>query len=126
MTLREEFEPLLLSPSGYQASPEDCASDWDRTDYTDELLAREVAVATAWLGLLERTAKVNPYSSSYGLKHDCERYSRFYVCNGAFIMAAIRSQFMVERIERSPNAAINVSNRSVRKFSGIEKRTRVW
>ena len=126
MTLREEFEPLLLSPRGYQDSAEECALNWDQSDYTDELLAREVAVATAWLGLLERTAKVNPYSSSYGLKHCCEHYSRFYACNGALIMAAIRSQFMVERIDLSPNAAINVSNRSVRKFSGTVERTRRW
>jgi hypothetical protein len=123
MTLREEFEPLLLSPRGYQDSAEECARNWDQSDYTDELLAREVAVATAWLGLLERTAKVNPYSSSYGLKHICEHYSRIYISNGSLIMGALRLGFLVERIDRSPNAAINVSNRSVRKFS---ERTRRW
>ena len=48
---------------------------------------------------------------SYSLKHMVERYAGEYVSNGQFICAAIFMGF--DRLEASPNAYFNISNREI-------------
>lgn len=72
---------------------------------------------------------INYKRTSYGLKHDVERWTReqgktydqiddwgrawtgdyFYVSNGAFIVAALLEGYRAERIRLGPNASFNLS-----------------
>ncbi len=90
---------------------------WD----TDNMQAQ---VATARLFLMkfgEKTKKVerrHAITSSYGLKHLAERWSRdtggiSYICNGAMILAAALEGYIVQP-DGGPNALINISRRAVR------------
>ena len=91
MTLREEFEPLLLSPRGYQDSVEECARNWDQSDYTDELLAREVAVATAVSALVllrQAAAALGNYRLSGAIVY--VTIEPCLMCVGALVHARVR------------------------------------
>jgi hypothetical protein len=113
MTIREEFEPQMIGPKGHHDSKEACAKDWDSSRYSDVAISEEIVVAEAWLRGMTHTAKINTAYTSYGLKHMVERWSGDYVCNGAFIMAAVRLGFQIQYIQRSPNVWINVAGKSV-------------
>ncbi len=120
--LRVQFEPMMLCPNGFAETGAECASFWDplmtRPDAATAL-AREVASAMTWLSLCNRTRTVNQRVSSYGLKHEAERWCRTqghddggYISNGALLMAAYRLGFHVRRCSgRSPNAFINIGRR---------------
>ena len=79
---------------------------------------REMQGAVDWLRKADRRVSVNTTCSSYGLKHIAEKTvtSIPYISNGAFIAAAYYLGFDVRRINGSPNAHINISNKSVRKL----------
>ena len=79
---------------------------------------REMQGAVDWLEKAGRRVSVNTTCSSYGLKHIAEKTvaSIPYISNGAFIAAAYYLGFDVRRINGSPNAHINISNKSVRKL----------
>jgi hypothetical protein len=110
MSLREEFEPLLISDAGYHGSPELCKLAWDEEEaaflsperqekWEREMATHEIANADAWLRLVTRTEKVNERAgSSYGLKHRTEEWHHKagrwgYCSNGHFLMAAKRLGF---------------------------------
>ena len=112
-SLREEFEPLLLSPHGLHRNAELCRMAWD-----DEVvgatkhqpwpeweahLEKEIARGDEWLRQCERTKNVNTkISTSYGLKHIAERWHEItyggngYMANGCFLMAAKRLGFLMK------------------------------
>lgn len=61
----------------------------------------------------ERTKTIRKKDSSYGLKHEVERWTkvasgesgrRVYISNGAFITAAIAEGYAVEPVRESPNS----------------------
>jgi hypothetical protein len=99
MSLREEFEPHLISPHG-------CHSDHERWERCwHDIDEAEIERATAWLNPLRRTTRANPAAgSSYGLKHRASawwertRGGNGYICNGAFMMAAVRLGFKYKTI----------------------------
>ena len=108
--LREEFEPLLISPHGLHYTAELCrrawddeaenVSDWDRWE---DHLRGEIAKADEWLRLQPRTKTINTRTAtSYGLKHVVENWYRNkyggngYLCNGCFLMAAHRLGFKMK------------------------------
>jgi hypothetical protein len=91
----------------------------------------EVVMCARWIALhTEPAARINRKRTSYGLKHDVERWSKtlsespfkqvdlhgrswtaeyFYVSNGAFIEAAKRAGYRIARDgEGSPNAHFNM------------------
>jgi hypothetical protein len=121
MSLREAFEPRLLSRFGYQRNAQVCAAEWDSYSKADTSMEQEIARATRWLAQVQQTKKINRWNSSYGYKHMVERWSRWrypgenpYVANGCFIMAALRMGFLVQRCPHaSPNAWLNISKRSL-------------
>jgi hypothetical protein len=115
--LRRQFEPLRIGPKGYYDTSSECREAWDRygdQDPTHPLsLPFQVARCERWLAdvnRLERVRRQGP--SSDGYKHQVERAFDSYVCNGAFIIAAIRMGFIVEQgTERTCgriNALVNV------------------
>jgi hypothetical protein len=113
-TLRAEFEPLLLAPSGFCRDAGRCAEAWAR--WSEEQLQDQIDRSIAWLRLCGTTEKVERKQSSYGIKHEAERWWREkganyggYICNGALIMAALRLGMLVERIGSSPNACLNLA-----------------
>jgi hypothetical protein len=111
--LREEFEPLLISPHGLHYDIERCRRAWDDEvegatkhqtwDEWEEHLRGEIAKADEWLRLQRRTKHVNTRTStSYGLKHVVENWfwnkygTNGYLCNGCFLMAAHRLGFKMK------------------------------
>lgn len=72
---------------------------------------REIASSEKWLRLHGRPTKtIRRRRSSYGYKHDVERWAGSYVSNGAFIEAATRLGYTTVRTdERSPNAYFNLT-----------------
>ena len=50
-----------------------------------------------------QTKTIRPHTSSYGLKHEAERWISRYVSNGAFIAAAVLEGYRLERCRNGPN-----------------------
>lgn len=73
--------------------------------------------ALEWLGTVRQTSRIDSKWTSYGFKHQVERYhaDRYpdrlsYVSNGMFIAAALHLGFRIRRDERaSPNVLLNLS-----------------
>jgi hypothetical protein len=130
-TLREEFEPLLISPLGCHLNAELCRAAWDG-NWSEEDLKQMIAIADEWLRLQPRTADINTAAgTSYRLKDGIQpwwkslkRKGDGYVINGCFIMAAHRLDFQIRPTRPSfgrtgvvsgrdcLNAYINISDRS--------------
>jgi hypothetical protein len=114
MTLRAEFEPGLLAPFGFCNDAEACVKSWDR--WNEAALQDQIDRSKHWLQLCGIIKTVYRKQSSYGIKHEAERWWRAkgaghggYISNGALLMAAIRLGMRVERIGSSPNACLNLS-----------------
>ena len=115
--LRARFEPLGLTANGFSKNAQVCAEDWDL--FGGKKLCREFESAVAWLSLCEQTKTINQNVSSYGLKHEAERWCRDqghagggYICNGALLMAAYHLGFRVQRdTPRSPNGCLNIGKK---------------
>ncbi|MBI3774759.1 MAG: hypothetical protein HY273_04270 [Gammaproteobacteria bacterium] len=92
-----------LSPNGYVLRNE------TRQDFKGCDAIAVIVCCHFLVGVDQRKAHTR---SSYGLKHEVEEWTaqahagRWYVPNGALILAAILSEFRVERIPDSPNASI--------------------
>lgn len=76
----------------------------------------QFARAVGYLGTLEKSKTVSRKATSYGYKHDAERFHEAvdpdgnpYVANGMFIAAALHLGFTVKRDGQSPNAFINIA-----------------
>jgi hypothetical protein len=122
--LRAYFEPLELCPGGFDSVPGECAKSWthyDNSAAAGEELVREVARAAEWLTLCGQVKTINHDSTSYGLKHEAERWCRAqghpcggYICNGALLMAAHGLGFKIQRpsgYQNFPNAYLNIAKR---------------
>jgi hypothetical protein len=102
-SLREDFEPMLLSPDGLHGDAEACALAWNAETSSDERLEGMIELADEWLRLCTRIRSVNTRApSSYGLKNICSRWHGRdglgpKILNGAFLMAAYRLGFLMER-----------------------------
>ncbi len=78
---------------------------------------REIQRAIEWLEQCSRTKRIRRNETSYGYKHQAERWHggrgrcNGYVSNGALIAGAILLGFQVVRIDGSLNAYINVGMR---------------
>jgi hypothetical protein len=106
------------------AEPDLCANGFRHVDgrktfaadrarmLTDEYL-KEFRTAFPFLRAIGKTKTVNR-RSSYGLKHNCENWTGFYIANGVFIAAAISEGFTAYRREyHGPNCAFNMSKRDL-------------
>jgi len=110
-----EFEPQWLSPSGYHTDVTSLQKNWSYCK--DELdLQDQVDRSKQWLQLCGTSEVVCRKASSYGYKHEAERWWKVkgagrggYICNGALIMAALQLGMVVKRIGSSPNAYLNLS-----------------
>jgi hypothetical protein len=103
MTLRDEFEPLLISWYGFHRGPAACKRAWACANPSGEKLAAEIARATEWLSRGPKTKAINKKAgSSYSLKHIAERWHERrrpgnpYISSGALLMAAHRLKFAIE------------------------------
>jgi hypothetical protein len=115
--LRASFEPMGLCPNGFSDDAEKRAASWGRR--TDPSLVREITSAIEWLKLCERAEKIYRSQTSYGLKHEAERWCREqghssggYISNGALLMAAFILGFEVYRPmipANFPNGFLNIS-----------------
>lgn len=77
----------------------------------------QVAIAADWIKLQVPTTSINRRCSSYTYKHDVERWrlslgEEVYVCNGAFIAAAIGLGFRYQL--DGPNVYFNFSRRALK------------
>jgi hypothetical protein len=100
MALRDEFEkPALISPDGLHGDAASCSLAWDRETSSDERLEAMIALADEWLLRCTRSKSVNMrIPSSFGLKNIASRYhGGALILNGAFLMAAHRLGFQMER-----------------------------
>ncbi|WP_433949950.1 hypothetical protein [Brevundimonas bullata] len=77
----------------------------------------EFARAVAFLQTKEKARKVSRKGTSYGYKHEAERFheaqfprSNPYVANGLFIAAALHLDFTVKRDGNGPNGFINIAS----------------
>lgn len=77
----------------------------------------QVAIAADWIKLQVPTTSINLRCTSYTYKHDVERWmlsqgEEVYVCNGAFIAAAIGLGFKYQL--DGPNAYFNFSRKALK------------
>ena len=90
----------------------------NRESMLGSLAIEEFIRACEFLEQVPRRSTINRDRSSYGLKHEAERFHREqgvdnpYVANGMFIAAAICLGFKIK--QNGPNAHLNVSTRRPR------------
>jgi hypothetical protein len=118
-TLRATFEPMELCSNGFTNDAQKRAASWETRADLKQHLVQEVEGAIEWLKLCEQTETVSRRSTSYGLKHEAERWCREqgrpnggYISNGALLMAAYALGFTVYRPTKRPdfpNAFLNIS-----------------
>lgn len=105
---------------GFQAS---------RSKMLQAFYLAQFARAVGYLRTLEKSKTVSRSGTSYGYKHDAERFHEAadpdgnpYVANGMFIAAALHLGFTIKRDGHSPNAFINIAvpktSRSRSKLAG--------
>ncbi len=69
----------------------------------------EIAICEEWLfKFTEPQKRFNNSHTSYGLKHQVEKWADKYVSNGAFIFAAISLKYPIKVIEDGPNAIFGI------------------
>ena len=108
-SLRTKFEPMGLCPNGFTDDAKKRAASWDVyvTKFTPDIkeeFVEQVERATEWLKLCEQTKHLDRRQTSYGIKHEAERWCREqghpnggYISNGALLMAAYTLGFKVQR-----------------------------
>ena len=90
----------------------------------------EIAMSLAFLRCFTPTMRIGDDSTtSYYMKHQMEdvayalNFKRKYVCNGAFIAAAVIGNYRVSRVSKdSPNVRIGVPHKQVTKIVEFFKR----
>jgi hypothetical protein len=120
MSLRDEFQPRLISWYGMHRDPELCHLAWAAAGDSEPQLADEIARASEWLSRWPKTTNINRRAgTSYGLKHRAEdwyaaRGTPCYISNGALLMAAHRLGFRLEPTENwsdgFANAWLNIAS----------------
>ena len=75
----------------------------------------EIEICRQWLQLFAQPTARCGRRSSYGLKHDVEKWAGKYVSNGAFITAAIAEGYRTRTWPGSPNTCFFMS---IRKEAG--------
>jgi hypothetical protein len=125
MTLREEFEPVLISPDGLEPDAASCAASWNRETSSDERLEAMIALVDEWLAECTKSSRINKrVPSSFGLKNICSRWHGKNgwgpkILNGPFLMACHRRGYRMEaqpprfvgKIQRNDaNAWISISH----------------
>jgi hypothetical protein len=102
VSLRDEFEPRLISWFGFHPTADTCRRAWNSPAAHDEpRIKDEIARATEWLEQWTPTKTINRKAgSSYGIKHIAERWhevrtpaANCYIGNGSLLMAAVRMGF---------------------------------
>jgi hypothetical protein len=103
-SLREEFEPQLLSPDGLHGDAAACRKAWDNETSSDARLNEMIALSAEWLERCTRSRSgINRrIPSSFGLAHICSRWhgrdgSGPKILSGCLLMAARRLGFTMER-----------------------------
>lgn len=93
------------------------------TRYLNMLIEnKEIDNCIDWLSRQGTTKNVNPRHTSYGYKHMVENWCGEYVSNESFIEAARLTGFTVKMLPNSPNAMVNISERTIRQLH--HKRTK--
>jgi len=141
MTLREEFEPVGICHNGLAGFRQSRAQCWDQTvaqEGWEDGLRGEIERATAFLEQCGRRKTLNRTCTSYGLKHEAERWAANngwrerggYVSNGALLMAAHRMGFQIKRCgeawQGSPNAWLNISQDRPGHDQMLRMRVALW
>ena len=80
----------------------------------------EVELCRDWLLLYATPATSCGRRSSYGLKHDVEKWAGRYVSNGAFILAALKNGYRVRSWPDSINATFFMSIRKKPRETDID------
>ena len=120
-TLAEEMRKVLkiepdLTPNGMKSDRRTLGYDYDGKpdEMLDEDVLTQFDLCKRWLANVARIKSFNAKHTSYGYKHMVERWAGRYVCNGAFIAAAIALNIPIRRSHpRSPNVFLPLSEKSV-------------
>jgi hypothetical protein len=109
-----------LRPNGIAHKPEDVGAEklaQARVEMAVHL--GEVAAAARWLRAHRHTKAFNKYATSYGFKHQAERWSKErggtpYISNGSLIAAALGLGLEIRHIRGSLNVQLPLEERSLR------------
>jgi len=70
---------------------------------------KEVKLCQDWIAKFTKPSRqINPKAFSYSLKHRVEKWAKKYISNGAFISAALRSDYKAKPVRGGPNASFNM------------------
>ncbi len=128
-TLRKEMRSVLkvepeLTPNGMKSDRRTLGYDYDGKpeEMLEDGLLVEFETCKRWLSEVSRIKSFNQRHTSYGYKHMVERWANRYVCNGAFIAAAIALKIPIQRSHpRSPNVLLPISEKWVKQMQKLEK-----
>src|SRR3954462_1954006 len=106
--LRDAIAALLLEHPNLTLSGFDVRGDGLERSLVSAEGVRQVRLALAYLSsnAVQLAGAVNRRRSSYFWKHRAESWSRRYLANGAFVVAAILVGLAWERVPRTPNVFV--------------------
>jgi hypothetical protein len=130
-TLRKEMRSVLkvepdLTPNGMKSDRRTLGYDYDGKpdEMLDEDVLTQFDLCKRWLANVARIKSFNSKHTSYGYKHMVERWANRYVCNGAFIAAAIALKIPIQRDHpRSPNVLLPISEKWVKYMRSLERQS---
>lgn len=113
-----EKDLIFLNRSGIQNVEQD--QSWRESEKTKQ----EIEHARKWFAdcvIPNSKERVKGYKkqerSSYGLKHDAERYGKTYICNGVFILVCseLAEKYNIEQwhYKDSPNTSMKITIKEV-------------
>jgi hypothetical protein len=128
-TLAKEMRSVLkvepdLTPNGMKSDRRTLGYDYDGLpeELLEEDVLKQFETCKRWLSEVLRIKTFNQKHTSYGYKHMVERWANRYVCNGAFIAAAIALKIPIQRSHpRSPNVLLPISEKWVKQMQKLER-----
>lgn len=63
-------------------------------------MIKEIELCEIWISQQKKCDKINRKRSSYGYKHDVERWAKQYICNDSFKIAALNTGLMIKTADK--------------------------
>lgn len=113
-----------ITPNGLLTGREKNCKPSDFLDEDDYVVQFELC--RLWLKDAELIQSFNDKSTSYTYKHTVGGASKYYVCNGALLLAARSMELKMRYEPNSPNAELKISRKWHQSFREINESSTRW
>jgi hypothetical protein len=124
-TLLDSDLTPAITPNGLMTKYAKDSKPSDFLDAVDDYIV-QFELCRLWLQDAEFIRNFNDESTSYQYKHTVEWTSKYYVCNGALLLAARSMDLPIKYEFNSPNAQLKISKKWHRAFREVKPSSTRW